>query len=132
MTAVDDAYNAVNADLVTITESNKDRTEVGSQIVTGIVAQDGNLYYQSETYGGLFTINDKEIKIEPVGKATVYGTKVEGLTYREVTPVNSVAALTDGFAVSVADVYNNLDVLDGYEILVAGRENINYNVKHAI
>ena len=130
MTAVDDAYNAVNADLVTITESNKDRTEVGSQIVTGIVAQDGNLYYQSETYGGLFTINDKEIKIEPVGKATVYGTKVEGLTYREVTPVNSVAALTDGFAVSVADVYNNLDVLDGYEILVAGRENINYNVKY--
>ena len=130
MTAVDDAYNAVNADLVTITESNKDRTEVGSQIVTGIVAQDGNLYYQSETYGGLFTINDKEIKIEPVGKATVYGTKVEGLTYREVTPVNSVAALTDGFAVSVADVYDNLDVLDGYEILVAGRENINYNVKY--
>ena len=130
MTAVDDAYNAVNADLVTITESNKDRAKVGSQIVTGIVAQDGNLYYQSETYGGLFTINDKEIKIEPVGKATVYGTKVEGLTYREVTPVNSVAALTDGYAVSVADYYNNLDVLDGYEILVAGRENINYNVKY--
>mgnify|MGYP002795932458 CR=1 FL=1 len=130
MTAVDDAYNAVNADLVTITESNKDRTEVGSQIVTGIVAQDGNLYYQSETYGGLFTINDKEINIEPVGKETVYGTKVEGLTYREVTRVNSVAALTDGFAVSVADAYDNLDVLDGYEILVAGRENINYNVKY--
>ena len=130
MTAVDDAYNAVNADLVTITESNKDRTEVGSQIVTGIVAQDGNLYYQSETYGGLFTINDKEINIEPNEATTIYGSTATGLGYTEVTPVGGVAALTDGFAVSVADVYNNLDVLDGYEILVAGRENINYNVKY--
>src|SRR5699024_9804700 len=56
--------------------------------------------------------------------------KVEGLTYREVTPVGGVPALTNGFAVSVADAYDNLDVLDGYEILVAGRENINYNVKY--
>ncbi len=130
MTAVDDAYNAVNADLVTITESNKDRTEVGSQIVTGIVAQDGNLYYQSETYGGLFTINDKEINIEPNEATTIYGSTATGLGYTEVTPVGGVAALTDGFAVSVADYYKNLDVLDGYEILVAGRENINYNVKY--
>lgn len=130
MTAVDDAYNAVNADLVTITESNKDRTEVGSQIVTGIVAQDGNLYYQSETYGGLFTINDKEINIEPNEATTIYGSTATGLGYTEVTPVGGVAALTDGYAVSVADVYDNLDVLDGYEILVAGRENINYNVKY--
>lgn len=130
MTAVDEAYNAVNTDLVTITESNKDRTEVGSQIVTGIVAQDGNLYYQSETYGGLFTINDREIKIEPNEAETTYGTVVTGLGYTEVTPVNNVDALTNGFAVSVADVYDNLDVLDGYEILVAGRENINYNVKY--
>ena len=130
MTAVDDAYNAVNADLVTITESNKDRTEVGSQIVTGIVAQDGNLYYQSETYGGLFTINDKEINIEPNEATTIYGSTATGLGYTEVTPVGGVAALTDGYAVSVADYYKNLDVLDGYEILVAGRENINYNVKY--
>lgn len=129
MTAVDEAYKDLAAS-VTVTSGNTTRTKVGSQIVTGIVAQDGNLYYQSETYGGLFTINDKEINIEPVGKDTVYGTKVEGLTYREVTPVGGVPALTNGFAVSVADAYDNLDVLDGYEILVAGRENINYNVKY--
>lgn len=126
MTAVDEKYNAVDA---AITAANTDRTEIGSQIVDGDVAETA-ANYQSETYGGKFTINDKEINIEPIGKDTVYGTKVEGLTYREVTPVGNVAALTDGFAVSVADAYDNLDVLDGYEILVAGRENINYNVKY--
>lgn len=126
MTTVDEKYNAVDA---AITAANTDRTEIGSQIVDGDVAETA-ANYQSETYGGLFTINDKEINIEPIGKDTVYGTKVEGLTYREVTPVGNVAALTDGFAVSVADAYDNLDVLDGYEILVAGRENINYNVKY--
>ena len=39
-------------------------------------------------------------------------------------------ALTDGKAVSEREDYKNLDVLNGYEILVAGRENENYNVKY--
>lgn len=125
-----DAYKIDETEPVTsINLADTTRTEIGSQIVKGNVPETETLY-QSETYGGRFTINDKEINIEPVGKDTVYGTKVEGLTYREVTPVGGVPALTYGFAVSVADVYNNLDVLDGYEILVAGRENINYNVKY--
>ncbi len=125
-----DAYKIDETEPVTsINLADTTRTEIGSQIVKGNVPETETLY-QSETYGGRFTINDKEINIEPVGKDTVYGTKVEGLTYREVTPVGGVPALTYGFAVSVADVYDNLDVLDGYEILVAGRENINYNVKY--
>lgn len=105
------------------------RTEIGSQIVKGNVPETETLY-QSETYGGKFTINDKEINIEPNEATTIYGSTATGLGYTEVTPVGGVAALTDGYAVSVADYYKNLDVLDGYEILVAGRENINYNVKY--
>lgn len=125
-----DAYKIDETENVTsINLTDTTRTEVGSQIVDGTVAETETLY-QSETYGGLFTINDKEIKIEPNEAETTYGTVVTGLGYTEVTPVNNVAALEDGFAVSVADVYDNLDVLDGYEILVAGRENINYNVKY--
>ena len=106
------------------------RTNVGSQIITSWVG-DTNATYQSEHYCGLFTINVKDVTVKPKTATTTYGTAVTGLTHTESNTVSSVAALTGPMAVSVADAYNNLDVLlDGYEILVAGRENENYNVKY--
>lgn len=105
------------------------RTNVGSQIITSWVG-DANATYQSEKYCGLFTINVKDVQVWPTAANTTYGAPVTGLTYTEVTPAGSDKVLTDDKAVSVADVYGNLDVLDGYEILVAGRENKNYNVEY--
>ena len=110
--------------------ANKTRSDVGSQIVTGKVS-DFIHSFQSETYGGLFTINVKDVTVKPKTATTTYGTAVTGLTHTESNTVGGVPALTGPMAVSVADAYNNLDVLpDGYEILVAGRENENYNVKY--
>mgnify|MGYP004649591489 CR=1 FL=1 len=109
--------------------ANKTRSDVGSQIVTGKVS-DFIHSFQSETYGGLFTINVKDVTVKPIEATTPYGTAVTGLDYSENTPAGTDKVLTNGMAVSVADAYSNLDVLDGYEILVAGRENENYNVKY--
>lgn len=125
---------AVNGKFENVTSdfnyNNTTRTNVGSQIVTGkVLPSDPN--YVSETYGGLFTINVRDVSVTPKTATTTYGTAVTGLTHTESNTVSSVAALTGPMAVSVADAYNNLDVLlDGYEILVAGRENENYNVKY--
>lgn len=112
-----------------IARANHGRTVIGSQIVTAEVKSNVALY-QSETYGGLFTINDWDVTIKPTEASTIYGTPVTGLIYTEVTPAGSDKVLTDDKAVSVADIYGNLDVYDGYEILVAGTENLNYNVHY--
>lgn len=110
--------------------ANKTRSDVGSQIVTGKVS-DSIHSFQSETYGGLFTINVKDVTVTPKVATTTYGTLATGLDYSENTPAGTDKVLTNGMAVSVADAYSNLDVLlDGYEILVAGKENENYNVKY--
>ena len=110
--------------------ANKTRSDVGSQIVTGKVS-DSIHSFQSETYGGLFTINVKDVTVTPKTATTTYGTLATGLTHSESNTVGGVPALTGPMAVSVADAYKNLDVLpEGYEILVAGKENENYNVKY--
>ena len=121
----------IGTDTVTpdvVTGTNK-RTDVGSQITQYKVNSSTTVPYVSETYGGLFTINDKEVTVKPSAATTTYGTKASGLTYTEVTPAGSDTVLTNGKAVSVADAYANLDV-STYEILVAGVENKNYNVKY--
>lgn len=108
------------------------RTNVGSQIITSWVG-DTNATYQSEHYCGLFTINVKDVTVTPNEISVIYGDTLGTpgtLGYSENDTVVGVAALTDGKAVSERDAYINLDVLDGYEILVAGRENENYNVKY--
>ena len=120
----DDLNAKVKIDVTT----NK-RTDVGSQVVLGTVSGSTE-FYQSETYGGLFTINDKEVTVAPNTASVIYGDTLGALTYTESGNVGGVDALTDAAAVSVRDAYINLDVYDGYEILVAGRENINYNVKY--
>lgn len=115
--------------------TNNTRSDVGSQIVTGKVS-DSIHSYQSETYGGLFTINVKNVSVTPNEISVIYGEALGTpgtpgtLGYSESGTVSGVPALTDGKAVSERDAYINLDVLNGYEILVAGRENENYNVKY--
>ena len=108
------------------------RTDIGTNIVSAQVAETED-NYQSEVYCGPFTINDKEVTVKPEKPDTVtYGDLVvyPDPKYTEEGTVNGIDALTDAEVVSVADVYNNLDVAYWYEILLAGRENMNYNVKY--
>lgn len=105
------------------------RTNVGSQIITSWVG-DTNATYQSEKYCGLFTINVKDVSVTPNEISVIYGDTLGTPGYTPIDIVSGVPALTDGKAVSEREDYINLDVLDGYEILVAGRENENYNVKY--
>ena len=114
-----------------LTRTNTARTNVGTQITTAQVT--GALAYQSEIYGGKFTINDKEATVAPVAQSTVYGT-LETFdttpTYKVDGKAGSVDPVTGVNVASQTDAYNRLDVHDGYEILVAGAENMNYNVKY--
>ena len=124
---------AVNGKFENVTSdfnyNNTTRTNVGSQIVTGkVLLSDPN--YVSETYGGLFTINVKDVRVTPKEISVIYGEALGTLDYSEPDIIAGIPALTDGKAVSERKDYKNLDVLDGYEILVAGRENENYNVKY--
>lgn len=114
-----------------LTRTNTARTNVGTQITTAQVT--GALAYQSETYGGKFTINDKEASVAPGEQSTVYGT-LETFdttpTYKVDGKAGSVDPVTGVNVASQTDAYNRLDVHDGYEILVAGTEDMNYNVKY--
>lgn len=110
------------------------RGPVGSQVVT---YQVNTTKYQSEIYGGLFTINHKEVTVKPgVVTDVAYGDdlSIAENAYTVDGEVGSpkVNALNSGSTVvaSVRELYNNLDVFDGYEILVTGTENINYNVTY--
>ena len=129
----DGTVNVVDAKYATVTADvnlgNLTREDIGSQIVTGVVDAD-EAYYQSQVYGGLFTINDEEAVILPNAVTTIYGTKATMNGYTEQYPVGSdTAVLSDGDVASVADAYGNLDAGE-YEILVAGREDMNYNVSY--
>lgn len=114
-----------------LTRTNTARTDVGTQITTAKVT--GAWAYQSETYGGKFTINDKDATVAPVAQSTVYGT-LETFdttpTYKVDGNAGSVDPVTGVNVASQTDAYNRLDVHDGYEILVAGTEDMNYNVKY--
>lgn len=132
VTVHDELYQEIqyfNASKVAL--GNTARTDVGTQITTAQVT--GAWAYQSETYGGQFTINDKDATVTPGAQSTVYGTLEAFDTnpkYTVTNEVNSVAAVSGVNVASQTDAYNRLDVHDGYEILVAGTENMNYNVKY--
>lgn len=135
-TASEQTYNGtvtvnglINSDSVTptVTAGTDKRTVVGSQITSYTV---NDAKYVSETYGGLFTINVKDVDIKPTAADTIYGTRATGLTFTKETPAGSDKVLADDKTVSVADAYGNLDVYNGYEILVAGKEDSNYNVHY--
>lgn len=109
-----------------LTRTNTARTDVGTQITTAKVT--GAWAYQSETYGGKFTINDKEASVAPVADAHIYGTTRTILSPAYTS--TEAAAISNVLTASQTDAYNRLDVHDGYEILVAGTEDMNYNVKY--
>ena len=109
-----------------LTRTNTARTDVGTQVTTAKVT--GAWAYQSETYGGKFTINDKDATVAPVADAHIYGT-TRTIPSPAYTSTDS-NAISNVLTASQTDAYNRLDVHDGYEILVAGAENMNYNVKY--
>ena len=113
-----------------LTTNGLKRKNIGTQIPTAKVT--GAWSSQSETYGGQFTINDKEATVAPGAQSTVYGTteKYEDEKWTVTGTVGSVAPVNNVKVASQTDVYDRLDVHDGYEILVAGTEDINYNVKY--
>lgn len=132
VTVHDELYRALPYfDATKVTRTNTARINVGTQITTAKVT--GAWAYQSETYGGKFTINDKEATVAPVAQSTVYGT-LETFdttpTYKVDGNAGAVDPVTGVNVASQTDAYNRLDVHDGYEILVAGTENMNYNVKY--
>lgn len=127
VTVHDELYQEIqyfNASKVAL--GNTARTDVGTQITTAKVT--GAWAYQSETYGGKFTINDKEATVAPVADAHIYGTTRTILSPAYTS--TEAAAISNVLTASQTDAYNRLDVHDGYEILVAGTENMNYNVKY--
>lgn len=127
--AYDELYATVNA--ATTTPANNTRTDIGTQITTSRIAT-GSEKYQSLVYGGQFTINDKEASVAPGAQSTVYGT-LEAFDATKCTVTGKAGSVDPVTGVNVAsqtDAYNRLDVHDGYEILVAGAENMNYNVKY--
>lgn len=123
--AYDELYATVNA--ATTTPANNTRTDIGTQITTSRIAT-GSEKYQSLVYGGQFTINDKEATVAPVADAHIYGT-TRTIPSPAYTSTDS-NAISNVLTASRTDAYNRLDVHDGYEILVAGTENMNYNVKY--
>ena len=106
-----------------LTTNGLKRTNIGTQIPTAKVT--GAWSSQSETYGGQFTINDKEAAVAPKEDTHIYGQTRQIKGYDDLSN-----ALINGLTASQTDDYNRLDVHDGYEILVAGTENMNYNVKY--
>lgn len=129
--AVNAKGEQVFADNSKFTIGSNTRTDIGTQVVTGQVA--GSIYsYQSETYGGRFTVNDKDVTVTPDAQSVVYGTdlSIVETAFTVTGEFSSVKALTDTNVASVRELYNNLDVANEYEILVTGTENINYNVKY--
>ena len=125
-------YRVANFEEAKIARTNVTRQDIGTQVTTAKI-NTGSWYYQSETYGGQFTINDKEATVAPGAQSTVYGTLEtfdQNPTWTVDGTVGSVAPVNNVKVASQTDVYDRLDVHDGYEILVAGTEDINYNVKY--
>lgn len=118
-----DLLTAIKAQL-----ANNTRTNIGTQLVdaTGRVLK----LYQYRTYRGQFSIHDLDILVSPVGDTHIYGqTRTVPNPAYTLDKTGHDSAVVNVKTASQTDDYNRLDV-DGYEILVAGGENINYNVKY--
>lgn len=122
VTVYDELYKTV---AVTPDKGNLGRTNIGTQLPSGQIPA-AETYYQSLIYRGKYTINDKEATVEPKEDTHIYG------EYRKTKgfDVSDPAAISNVQTASQTDEYNRLDVHDGYEILVAGTEDMNYNVKY--
>ena len=123
ITVYDELYRKLTG--IDPTMQNVSRTNIGTQLPSGQVPAT-ETYYQSLIYRGKYTINDKEATVEPQEDTHIYGQtrQIKGFI------ASDPAAISDVQTASQTDDYNRLDVHDGYEILVAGTENMNYNVKY--
>ena len=123
VTVYDELYKTVSTGSPVM--QNVGRTDIGTQLPSGQVPA-AETYYQSLIYRGKYTINDKEATVEPKEDTHIYG------EYRKTKgfDVSDPAAISNVQTASQTDDYNRLDVHAGYEILVAGTENMNYNVKY--
>ena len=123
VTVYDELYKMVSTGSPVM--QNVGRTNIGTQLPSGQVPA-AETYYQSLIYRGKYTINDKEATVAPQEDTHIYGEyrKTKGFV------ASDPAAISDVQTASQTDDYNRLDVHDGYEILVAGTENMNYNVKY--
>lgn len=122
VTVYDELYKTVSTGSPVM--QNVGRTDIGTQLPSGQVPA-AETYYQSLIYRGQFTINDKEATVAPKEDTHIYGQTRQIKGYDDLSN-----ALINGLTASQTDDYNRLDVHDGYEILVAGTENMNYNVKY--
>ena len=121
VTVYDELYKTV---AVTPDKGNLGRTNIGTQLPSGQIPA-AETYYQSLIYRGKYTINDKEATVAPKEDTHIYGQTRQIKGYDDLSN-----ALINGLTASQTDEYNRLDVHDGYEILVAGTEDMNYNVKY--
>ena len=128
VTVYDELYKTV---AVTPDKGNLGRTNIGTQLPSGQVPA-AETYYQSLIYRGKYTINDKEATVAPVADEHIYGSKrvIPNPAYTVDKNEDFGKAIKDVQTASQTDEYNRLDVHDGYEILVAGTEDMNYNVKY--
>ena len=126
--AYDELYRTAPLEKALVTDKLT-RTDIGAQLPTAQISKE-EAHYQSEVYGGTFTVNDKEATIKPDEDAHIYG----GLRIVKTATIEgqarAVLPVTDVETGSQTDVYNRLDVYDGYEILVGGTDNMNYNVRY--
>ena len=122
ITVYDELYRKLTG--IDPTMQNVSRTNIGTQLPSGQVPV-AETYYQSLIYRGKYTINDKEATVAPKEDTHIYGQTRQIKGYDDLSN-----ALINGLTASQTDDYNRLDVHDGYEILVAGTENMNYNVKY--
>lgn len=122
VTVYDELYKTVSTGSPVM--QNVGRTDIGTQLPSGQVPA-AETYYQSLIYHGKYTINDKEAAVAPKEDTHIYGQTRQIKGYDDLSN-----ALINGLTASQTDDYNRLDVHDGYEILVAGTENMNYNVKY--
>ena len=122
VTVYDELYKTVSTGSPVM--QNVGRTNIGTQLPSGQVPA-AETYYQSLIYRGKYTINDKEAAVAPKEDTHIYGQTRQIKGYDDLSN-----ALINGLTASQTDDYNRLDVHDGYEILVAGTENMNYNVKY--
>lgn len=123
ITVYDELYRKLTG--IDPTMQNVSRTNIGTQLPSGQVPA-AETYYQSLIYRGKYTINDKEATVEPQEDTHIYGQlrQTKGFIASDSSAISNVQTA------SQTDDYNRLDVHDGYEILVAGTENMNYNVKY--
>ena len=127
--AFDLEWRTVNAPVTAkVVLQHTTRQNIGTQLVEA--PEQVLVSYQYRTYDGKLTVNDLDATVAPVGDTHTYGVlrTVPTAAYTST----QAGAVTNGKTASQTDSYNRLDLIEdeGYEILVAATENLNYNVSY--